>query len=840
MFFFTRDSLSLNKRDSLPNPSRERQPGNRSLVLYRPTCAKKNKKFRVVHGFSRVTATQRQKLQTVLADSCLRRNDAFNPHAITSFPRRRESRKQYTFPNTLVSARRLVLWAKSTLGTTTAIVLIGLVLITAGCATKRDIHQFEPVPVAEVDAEELEPEVLPSALELLKSANEAFEAANAAQQEGRQAAALRQYTLMLEMLIEADLDPGVFYNLRDEFGKILSASTQYASLYDRIEPEEWKAAERRPGTVGELDVQFPLHERVIAEIEEIQKVYPRNFQNGLNRSTKYAPYIRRELAKAGLPEELMWLAMVESQFTPKIISRAGAGGMWQFMRSTGRRYNLRMDSYVDERFDWEKSTKAAIAHLKDLHEMFGSWPLAISAYNMGEGGLERAIAANGGERDLWKLLDTPPASYHIRRETKKFYAKFLASAIVARNPERYGFEIERQSPEEVIRVPVTDSYSLAAIEKASGLPEDTLVRLNPHLIRGVTPHGEYPLCVPASARKTVLAALDKVPTVRYASAGPGGTHVVHRGETLSHIARRYGVSTRDLIRLNDIRSPHRLQIGRKLALPGGARGAGVSTTSDGKRVYRVRRGDTLYEIARAESVTVSQLQRWNHLGSRSRIYVGQQIYVSQPGAAPDDMEVSADKYVHVVRAGEYPAKIARHYGVELDDFLRWNNLTKSSMIQIGDKLTIYRNGTAEKAHAAGDREDAGTLPSTLKTFKKIHKVAKGENPSVIAAKYGVPTRQFLAWNKLSPSSILHVGRECVVYVPGEGAGEDDDAGVGDETESASAPTDRERIIHVVAKGHNPTTIARRYGVRLSELFKWNGWSETPLLHIGDKVIIYKD
>src|SRR5690606_14181724 len=149
--------------------------------------------------------------------------------------------------------------------------------------------------------------------------------------------------------------------------------------------------------------------RIETEINEIQESYRKNFQYGLNRSAMYRPYIEMELAKAGLPQDLVWLAMVESQFHPNVVSRAGAAGMWQFMPATARRYGLRVDKYVDERRDWQKATAAAIRYLTDLGNMFqGDWSLAISAYNMGEYGLERAIAMNGGDRDLWRLLETPP------------------------------------------------------------------------------------------------------------------------------------------------------------------------------------------------------------------------------------------------------------------------------------------------------------------------------------------------------------------------------------------------------------------------------------------------
>ena len=726
-------------------------------------------------------------------------------------------------------------------------------VLTAGCSTltgEREVHQFEPMPLASVGAQDLEPAAPPSMTDLLRAAGDAFELANAAQERGEHGAALRKYTLMLELLTEASPDPAIFYDLRGAFEHILTTTTQQAHLYDRMRPKPRDLEALGPGVIGDLEIEFPLPERVLAEIDEIQQVYPKNFQAGLDRSAKYTPYIRSELAKAGLPQDLVWLAMVESHFTEKITSPAGAGGMWQFMRTTGRHYGLRIDWEVDERFHWQKSTRTAIAYLSALYEMFEDWPLAISAYNMGEHGLERAIAANGGERDLWRLLDTPPASYRIRRETKKFYPKLLATIIVASSPERYGFKVDGLPPDSTASVTTNGPYSLSELDRACGLPSGTLRRLNPHLLRGATPQTPYEITVPADIRSKMVAALKKIPQVRYASSGgPGGTHIVRRGETISHIAKRYHVSQRELTRINNVRFAHRLQVGRKLIIPGGGVGGGLGavTIEEGRRVYKVKRGDSLYEIAKAEKVTVADLQAWNHLGKRSRIYVGQSLYVSPPGQRVPEKPSDATtptKLVHVVRAGEYPAKIARRYGVDLDDFLRWNNLTKSSTIRVGDKLVVYKDGPSEPSGTAS-KSTVGQRPTPNAaqpphTAKKVHKVVKGDNPSVIAAKYGVKTSNFLAWNGLTTRSVLHIGDEYVVYVPEDSP----EQGSKDLSEPEKEPDDAkeqepEKIVHVVAKGQNPTTIARRYGVRLSQLFEWNGWKKAPLLHIGDEVVIYK-
>ena len=719
-------------------------------------------------------------------------------------------------------------------------VLVALMLFplsfVLGCTTtstsREDVQRFEPVPHGRVGRQELSSEPAQRATDLLRAAGEAFRQANEAQEIGDEKAAVRHYGKMLQLLQEAELDPAIFYNLRPEFERILGQSMEQAGLLDeqghleKLTPEEMVAA----GLGGGIEIPFPLPERVLAEIEEIQQLYPKNFQNGLIRSAKYAPHLRRELKLAGLPEELVWLAMVESQFHPAVVSHAGAAGMWQFMNGTGRRYSLRIDSYVDERFNWRKETNAAVAYLKELRDFFeGDWPLAITAYNMGEYGVEQVIAMNGGERDLWKLLETSPGCDRMARESQKFYAKFLASVIVGQNPEQYGFSPPSGEPEEVDLIPVEGSYSLASLEKTAGWQEGSLRDLNRELVRGVTPPtGEHLLAVPKRETKTFLAALENSSKVRQ------NVHLVRRGETPAGIANHYGVSMRELMAVNKIRSPRSLQVGKELIIPGAGSvpapaGGSVGTrTAYAAETHRVKKGDTLSEIATKYGVKTSDIQAWNDMGRKTRIQVGSSLKVAPPDAeiatAPDGAsgetgEASGgSEQVHVVKAGEYPAKIAKQYGVELDTFLGWNNLTKNSMIRVGDKL-VLRGGAAAKAAPEKAREEQ---------LEKIeYSVQPGDSASVIASKHGVGLSDLLKWNSLTSKSTLRVGTKLVIHKSAAAA--------------ASGDSEKEEVVvHKVAKGQNPTTIARQYGVSVDDLLKWNGWDRRRVLRVGDSVTIHRN
>lgn len=662
--------------------------------------------------------------------------------------------------------------------------LVPAVIGLGGCVTTtatEDSVQFKPMPLANAKSADVDPVATQDLRDLLDRARLAMEAANLAHEDGDETKALEQYTLMLELLAEANLDPNVFYSLRTEFESILETSTVQARAFERDPTLTWRQQATHLPSVRGLQYPTPLPERVLREIEEILSVYPGNFERGLARAAVYQPYIKQRFVEAGLPEDLVWLAMVESQYTPRIVSRAGAGGMWQFMRSTGRRYGLHVDEYVDERFDWKKSTDAAIGYLKDLHTMFeGEWPLAVSAYNMGEGGLERAIAANGGDRDLWALIEEPPAANRIRLETKKFYPKLLASAIVGKNPQRYGFNPDALPADDTVYVSVTGAYLLRDIEKAAGMPSGQLVKLNPHLLRNMThPIRTVEIHVPSSYRASVEAALKTLPKLR------PDTHVVARGETPSEIARLYGVSTNELMRTNNIKSARSLQVGQRLVIPGRMSSGPVvqvaSDSDDARTVYRVRSGDSLSKIADRYNVSVRELQTWNSLGSRTRIHVGDRLYVAAP------VEARAPKMAAAPAVAEF---------------------TDGS-------VTVVPASTS-------------TVPEITEL---THVVAPGDTAGEIADKYGVRLSNLLRWNDLTPRSVLQIGQRLKVIV--------DTDRLNELPVNGQAGNNGEIFTHTVQRGENPTTIARKYRVSLEDLYRANGWQKTPVIYAGQKITIKK-
>ncbi len=287
----------------------------------------------------------------------------------------------------------------------------------------------------------------------------------------------------------------------------------------------------------------------------------------VSRSARYLAMIRDVLRAHGLPEELAFTAMIESGFKPDAVSRAGAKGMWQFMAGTARRYGLRVDRWVDERLDPEKSTVAAAGYLRDLHALFGSWALAQAAYNAGEVKVLRAIRLTGSQ-DFWTLAQ----SRHLRRETKDFLPQIHAATLIGRDPARYGFEFEDAEPIAVDRVIVPGSTDLRRLAAGAGLAPDAVRALNPTLVRGVTPpETAWTLRVPTGSRASVIAALAP-PRRAMASArgevshaaATGEIHVVRPRDTISTIAKRYGVSVGDVMRWNRLDPHDRIRPGDRL------------------------------------------------------------------------------------------------------------------------------------------------------------------------------------------------------------------------------------------------------------------------------------
>ncbi len=384
-------------------------------------------------------------------------------------------------------------------------------------------------------------------------------------------------------------------------------------------------------------IPLSINKYVKKELELFQGKNRQFFLAAYKRSGMYRPMIVRELKKAGLPEELSWLPLIESGFKVRALSRARALGLWQFIPSTGYKFGLKRNVWIDERLDPEKSTKAAIAYLTELHEMFGDWSTVLAAYNCGERTVLKAI-----DRQKVNYLDNFWDLYRmLPRETARYVPKFIATLLIVKNPEKYGFQLgDPVKPIPYETVTVNKQMKLTDIAAALGIDPDVMLTLNPSLRYGVTPDTDFKLKVPKRYGTILLAKLDeikvwtppkpKVRRTRYASKRGYIKHRVRRGEHLSLLAKRYHTTTKAIKRLNRLRS-NRIMVGQVLKIPVGR--AYVRTHKKKKvrtRRYVVKRGDTLWEIARKFNVSVSALRRINRLGSNC-LYIGQVLAIPSSG-----------------------------------------------------------------------------------------------------------------------------------------------------------------------------------------------------------------
>ena len=414
----------------------------------------------------------------------------------------------------------------------------------------------------------------------------------------------------------------------------------------------------------------------------------RFFLSAYTRSGRYRPGIVRELKEAGLPEELSWLPLIESGFKVRAMSRARALGLWQFIASTGYKYGLKRDTWVDERMDPDKSTKAAIAYLKELHQIFGDWATVLAAYNCGEGAVLRRIRTQKINYldNFWDLYQKLPT------ETAFYVPKFLAVLHILDNPKAHGFTLPPVEEE--------PRYETVTIDKQAHLKEvaghlctsyEDMKAMNPELRRYSTPNRAYALKVPEGKGAALLAEMHRIP-VWHPPVPAYSKHRVGKGETLSTLARRYGTTVRRIMALNGLERSNYIKVGWKLKIPATAsyasptaavKAAPPEPVKDPPVEYQVRKGDSLWKIARRFGTTTQAIQELNRLAG-THLSIGQRLRISGASTGPSDTKSAS----YMVQKGDSPYLIAQRYQMNLSEFLRLNRLTPRSTIFPGQTLLV--------------------------------------------------------------------------------------------------------------------------------------------------------
>lgn len=527
----------------------------------------------------------------------------------------------------------------------------------------------------------------------------------------------------------------------------------------------------------------------------------------LRRSGKYFPMIHRIMREEGVPEEIAYLAMIESGLNNVARSWASAVGMWQFIRGTGIMYDLRGTFWHDDRRDFEKATRAAARHLKDLYEDFGDWYLVMAAYNSGAGNVYRAMRRSGSN-DFWEMRR------YLPRETRNYVPAYIAVAIIGMNPVEHGFtNIDYMPPLEYDTVTVNDCIDLEVLAECARTDVETLHDLNPMLLHRATPPSAvgFQLRVPKSTNKELF--YQEYAAIPEQKKGYLLTHIVRRRETMQSLARRYGISQSVLAEANGIGMHSRLRKGTRLTIPI-ARGGGSnrlaerlvaqnqpetettvraqsrvvrSMTSRADRTkitYKIKPGDTIGQIAEWFNVRATDIRNWNNLPFGRKIRAGAtlNIWVRREEAAEfaklnsmshEAKDVAAKKssrsvkesqedevFFYIVRAGDTLEKIAQGHNVNIRQIQRWNNL-RSSRIAPGQKLVLYPQ--IQKVGTEQERAVAEQRAKSKRASKKfIYIVHSGDTISEIALAHDVRESDLRAWNSLRRRSKIYPGQELVI------------------------------------------------------------------------------
>lgn len=674
-----------------------------------------------------------------------------------------------------------------------------------------------------------------------------------------------------------DLPPGLSISAYEEW---MNNAAPELAIEDSVSESDDSSNARISDVIVVGDFPLEVNRYVEKYIEYFTGRGRANMELWLERSGKYFPMMAKIFAEENVPQQLIFLSMPESGLNPNARSWAKAVGMWQFMKYTGKAYDLKVDFYIDERRDPEKATRAAAKYLKDRFYSLDDWYASIASYNCGEGRVRRSMK-RAGSTNFWKYRRFLP------RETRNYVPQYIAVTMIGSNPTHYGFEnirYQRSIPTKTHAL--HESIDLNIIAKCAGVELSMIKELNPEILQHHTPpdfNGGYKIRVPEVTYDFFVKNLENVPDeakLQYV------LHTVKSGETLSSISYKYKVKLSQLTKVNNMSTKSRIYPRQKIKIPisdfkesdivintdempavdeltyyqeNAPYELQISTTGDVDKYkkmyaqslhdtvevivpkdrelinYSVKRGDNLVNIADLFNLRVSDVRNWNNLPYTSSIYVGQKLNIYVPKdkkvfyASVNNMNRSQKLSViygnsgeewitHKIRSGETLSHISIKYGVSVRNLKKWNNL-RTSRINVGKKLHIYTGSSKSVASYNGNENQSS---STVPTGKYVtYKIRKGDTVGQIAEKHGVSSSQLRKWNNIRGNKIV-AGKTLKIY--GKNITSNDNSDV---------------VEYRIKSGDTVGGIALKYHVSTSELRAWNNLNGNTIV-AGETLKIYRN
>lgn len=504
------------------------------------------------------------------------------------------------------------------------------------------------------------------------------------------------------------------------------------------------------------DIPVEMQPLVAQYIQFFQGPGRKWFSKWVSRSTRYLPVMQPILEAQGLPRDTVYLAMIESGFSPQAYSWAQAAGPWQFISSTGRQYGLRQDFWVDERKDPIKATYAAAKYLKDLYSELGHWYLAWAGYNTGSGRVRR-LMDKVGSNDFWVI--SAPEEKGLALETRHYVPKLIAAALIAKYPAAFGFsekEFVYEQPMVFDEVKLNDATDLDVIARSAGVNVTQIQELNPELRRWCTPpaspRNPYVLRLPKGTAQQFAENFAKLPAKERLTFR---VHKVKRGDTLSQIALTYGSAPEAILQMNQLKSARTLKLNSELVIPVPAsRAAGKDAGTDNALARKVAQ-------ARRSGVTVMRPE--------DEVPAGTPRGPVASGPIKTESINGRKRITYGVQSGDSLWAIANRFQVSAEDVRKWNNLnarTARKALKVGSVLYVWQDNAPKQVEERGGTVIAQrAVASNVGRPGTIHELAAGESIWGIAQRYGVTVEDIKRWNNIKDTTRLPTGMRLVVKAP---------------------------------------------------------------------------